>query len=174
MYKILFVCHGNICRSPMAEFVLKDMVGSIPVVAFAGTLKKFKVQKGQKVLIVGRVTKNDFGVQITAMDICALSLADTSIKDVWLYANEDVEKSKVQRKQLMKLVASQNTGSVQLHFYHKDFSFDNMYVDLNLEMFNELQKVFGEKNCALRKHRSCLTNILETLSTKQLMNSPKA
>ena len=26
MHKILFVCHGNICRSPMAEFVLKDMV----------------------------------------------------------------------------------------------------------------------------------------------------
>ncbi|MBR1519428.1 MAG: low molecular weight phosphotyrosine protein phosphatase [Prevotella sp.] len=24
--RILFVCHGNICRSPMAEFVLKDMV----------------------------------------------------------------------------------------------------------------------------------------------------
>jgi protein-tyrosine phosphatase len=26
MVKVLFVCHGNICRSPMAEFVLKDMV----------------------------------------------------------------------------------------------------------------------------------------------------
>ena len=26
MTKILFVCHGNICRSPMGEFVLKDMV----------------------------------------------------------------------------------------------------------------------------------------------------
>ena len=26
MMKILFVCHGNICRSPMAEFVTKDMV----------------------------------------------------------------------------------------------------------------------------------------------------
>ena len=26
MIKILFVCHGNICRSPMAEFVMKDMV----------------------------------------------------------------------------------------------------------------------------------------------------
>lgn len=24
--KVLFVCHGNICRSPMCEFVLKDMV----------------------------------------------------------------------------------------------------------------------------------------------------
>ena len=26
MIKILFVCHGNVCRSPMAEFVMKDMV----------------------------------------------------------------------------------------------------------------------------------------------------
>lgn len=26
MVKVLFICHGNICRSPMAEFVLKDMV----------------------------------------------------------------------------------------------------------------------------------------------------
>ena len=26
MIKILFVCHGNICRSPMGEYVLKDMV----------------------------------------------------------------------------------------------------------------------------------------------------
>ena len=26
MHKILFVCHGNICRSPMAEFVMKDLV----------------------------------------------------------------------------------------------------------------------------------------------------
>ncbi len=26
MTKILFVCHGNICRSPMAEYVMKDLV----------------------------------------------------------------------------------------------------------------------------------------------------
>ena len=25
-HRILFICHGNICRSPMAEFILKDMV----------------------------------------------------------------------------------------------------------------------------------------------------
>lgn len=26
MLKILFICHGNICRSPMAEFIMKDLV----------------------------------------------------------------------------------------------------------------------------------------------------
>ena len=29
MTKILFVCHGNICRSPMAEFVMKDLVEKV-------------------------------------------------------------------------------------------------------------------------------------------------
>ena len=37
MYKILFVCHGNICRSPMAEFVLKDMA------ARAGAAHRFEI-----------------------------------------------------------------------------------------------------------------------------------
>ena len=26
MIKVLFICHGNICRSPMAEFIMKDKV----------------------------------------------------------------------------------------------------------------------------------------------------
>ena len=37
MKKILFVCHGNICRSPMAEFILKDMVKK------AGREKEFEI-----------------------------------------------------------------------------------------------------------------------------------
>ena len=37
MIKILFVCHGNICRSPMAEFVLKDMVKK------AGVAHRFEI-----------------------------------------------------------------------------------------------------------------------------------
>ncbi|MGN0242652.1 MAG: low molecular weight protein-tyrosine-phosphatase [Lachnospiraceae bacterium] len=28
MIRVLFICHGNICRSPMAEFVFKDLVAA--------------------------------------------------------------------------------------------------------------------------------------------------
>ena len=31
MIKVLFICHGNICRSPMSEFVLKDMVEKLGI-----------------------------------------------------------------------------------------------------------------------------------------------
>lgn len=37
MKKILFVCHGNICRSPMGEFILKDMA------AKAGVSDRFEI-----------------------------------------------------------------------------------------------------------------------------------
>lgn len=37
MTKILFICHGNICRSPMAEFVMRDMVNK------AGLSNKFEI-----------------------------------------------------------------------------------------------------------------------------------
>lgn len=37
MTKILFICHGNICRSPMAEFVMRDMVNK------AGLSDKFEI-----------------------------------------------------------------------------------------------------------------------------------
>lgn len=35
MTRILFVCHGNICRSPMAEFVMRDMAAREGVKVYA-------------------------------------------------------------------------------------------------------------------------------------------
>lgn len=37
MIKILFICHGNICRSPMAEFVMKKLI------AEAGLSEQFEI-----------------------------------------------------------------------------------------------------------------------------------
>ena len=45
MIKVLFVCHGNICRSPMAEFLFKDMVN--------------KKGKANQFIIESRATSNE-------------------------------------------------------------------------------------------------------------------
>ena len=37
MIKILFCCHGNICRSPMGEFIMKDLVKK------AGVAERFEI-----------------------------------------------------------------------------------------------------------------------------------
>jgi len=38
MIRVLFICHGNICRSPMAEFVMKDLVKK------AGLVSQFHIE----------------------------------------------------------------------------------------------------------------------------------
>lgn len=40
MMKIMFLCHGNICRSPMAEYVMKDLVSR------AGLEDMFEITSG--------------------------------------------------------------------------------------------------------------------------------
>lgn len=55
MHHILFVCHGNICRSPMAEFIMKDLVtkaglaGQFSIASAAAEIKKTSLpfQKGR-------------------------------------------------------------------------------------------------------------------------------
>ena len=76
--KILFVCHGNICRSPMAEFVFRDMVqkqglGDRFHVASAATSREEignPVHPGttRKLQELGISTKGKYAVQMTKKD----------------------------------------------------------------------------------------------------------
>lgn len=78
MIKILFVCHGNICRSPMAEFVLRDMVqkrgmGDLFKIASAATSREEignSVHYGttQKLKEVGISTAGKYAVQLKKQD----------------------------------------------------------------------------------------------------------
>lgn len=78
MIKILFVCHGNICRSPMAEFVMKDLVNKKGIasefyIASAATSTEElgnPVHYGtrNKLAQVGISTKGKYAVQMKRSD----------------------------------------------------------------------------------------------------------
>ncbi len=78
MIKILFVCHGNICRSPMAEFIFKALVKKEGLsdyfeIASAATSQEalgYPVHRGtrKKLAEVGISTEGKRAVQMTRMD----------------------------------------------------------------------------------------------------------
>ena len=69
MIRILFVCHGNICRSPMAEFIMKDLV------AKRGVADKFYIEScatsreeiGNSVYPPAKATAQDFIISFSVM-----------------------------------------------------------------------------------------------------------
>ncbi len=78
MIKVCFVCHGNVCRSPMAEFVLKDMVkkqgidGSFFIASAATSTEEIgnPVHRGTANILArhGISAKGKTAVQITKAD----------------------------------------------------------------------------------------------------------
>ena len=104
-HRILFICHGNICRSPMAEFILKDMVekagraGEFEIASAATSTeeigndiyppaKRILTQKGIKFNSrqARQITKHDYDYYdfIIAMD-------DNNIRNLKRLLGEDTE-----------------------------------------------------------------------------------
>ncbi len=78
MINVMFVCHGNICRSPMAEFVFRDMVQNlgladwIHIASSATSTEEIggPVHKGtqQRLREEGISTDGKYAVQLTKQD----------------------------------------------------------------------------------------------------------
>ena len=76
MKKILFVCHGNICRSPMAEFVMKDLLNKEGIEAYVSSAATSTeeignpVHRGTRAKLgqYGISTEGKYAVQLTKSD----------------------------------------------------------------------------------------------------------
>ena len=90
MIKILFVCHGNICRSPMAEFVMKEIVRR------AGCEKDFLIESaatsreelGNDIHYGTRQKLQEMGIPFSRRAARQITKADYDKYD-WLVAMDD-------------------------------------------------------------------------------------
>lgn len=79
--KVLFICHGNICRSPMAEFLLKDIVkqrgiaSDFYIASAATSTEEIWGGKGNPVYPPARKKLAEHGIDCRGK--CAVQLAQT-------------------------------------------------------------------------------------------------
>lgn len=108
MYKIMFVCHGNICRSPMAEFIFKDMVkklgraGEFDVASSAVSTEEIWNGVGNPVYPPAKTELQKHGISCEGKRAQLLTEADGEYYDLLLCMDE----SNVRRAR--KIVGAKN------------------------------------------------------------------
>ena len=110
MIKIMFVCHGNICRSPMAEFVMAD------VVRRAGREKEIFVASaacrrdeiGNDTYIGTRKKLDEMGIPYKKRRAVQITLADYEEFDLIVGMDEE------NRRDLLRLTKGDPKGKVRL------------------------------------------------------------
>ena len=91
MKKILFVCHGNICRSPMAEFVMKDLVKKAGVAHLfeIASVATSREELGNSVYPPARRELNSHGVACDGHRARQITAADCAYYDYIYYMDSN-------------------------------------------------------------------------------------
>lgn len=88
--KIMFVCHGNICRSPMAEFILRDMLkqnglsGEVSVASCATSSEEIWGGKGNPVYPPAKAELAKHGIDCSGKTAVQLQKKDYKLHDVFI------------------------------------------------------------------------------------------
>ena len=145
----MFVCHGNICRSPMAEFVLKNMVKKLGVedkfcIASSATSTEEignPVHRGtrEKLAEHGIFVKGKYAIQFTKKDYkeydYIIAMDSYNIKNLMRIIGEDIE------GKVCRLLDFDGGGDIADPWYTGNF--DQTYDDIRrgLEAFiNKIRK----------------------------------
>lgn len=76
MIKIMFVCHGNICRSPMAEFIMKDLVKNSNLDFYIASSATSREEIGNGVHYGTKRKLAEFGISCDGKHAVQLTKAD--------------------------------------------------------------------------------------------------
>ena len=132
----MFVCHGTICRSPMAEFVFKDMVKK------EGLEKEFLISSSatsteeigngvhfgtrKKLAEFNISTKGKYAVRLTKKDYFdydyIIGMDDQNIRNIFYILGED------KQNKVSKLLDFENGGNIADPWYTGNF--DETYNDI--------------------------------------------
>ena len=110
MTKILFVCHGNICRSPMAEFIMKQYVREAGLeneiaVASAATSRE---ELGNPVYPPARRKLAEHGIACSGKTAVQITAADYHRYDHIVIMDRN------NRRNIMRIIGSDPEGKVRL------------------------------------------------------------
>ena len=128
--RLLFVCHGNICRSPMAEFVMKDLVSKLGledrfVIESAATSTE---EIGNSVYPPARRKLAEHGISCAGKTARQMTRADYDRYDLligmdsWNIRNmRNISGGDPERKIVMLMDFTQRPGDVADPWYTGDF-----------------------------------------------------
>ena len=116
MIKILFICHGNICRSPMAEFVMKDLVEK------AGLSDRFHIESaatstdeiGNPVYMPARRKLAEHGISCDGKTARQLKRSDYGKYDLFIGMDQANERN------MRRMLGGDRAGKIHLMLDYTD------------------------------------------------------
>lgn len=132
-------------NKPFVIFSLKDKASSVNCVVWSDILEQneHNIVEGTPVLLTGKVSENDFGVQFTVSSVTKLSEIKRDVKNLKVYSTEDIV---IAREQYQKAYTTclKYPGNVEIKFVKQLETFDLPSVNYSNELLQELQDIFTE------------------------------